>query len=456
MRIVFHGAAGEVTGSCLLVEAAGRRVLVDCGMVQGGRDAAERNRAAFPFDPAGLDAVVLTHAHIDHSGRLPLLVARGFHGRIHTHHATVDLARVMLLDAASLSEADAESDNRRRARRGLAPVVPLYGVAEVESAMRRFRGHGYRETVEICPGVVLTLRDAGHILGSASVELRAGGRTLVVSGDLGTASIPILRDPERVAQADLVVLESTYGDRDHRTREDTLDEIGDVLDAAHAAGGTVLIPSFAVGRAQELLWWFARNAERWRLDRWRVVLDSPMAQRVFEVYDRHVDLFDEDARSRWHAHHPLRLSNVELVRDRAESAALNRREGLIVIAGSGMCTGGRIVHHLKHRLWKPSTHLLVVGYQAAGTLGRRIVDGARYVRVLGDPVRVAARVHTVNGLSAHAGQAGLLDWYAAFEGAPRVALVHGEAPARAALAGEIEARFGVRPALPDRGDAIEL
>jgi metallo-beta-lactamase family protein len=456
MRIVFHGAAGEVTGSCLLVEAAGQRILVDCGMVQGSRGTAERNRAAFPFDPARLDAVVLTHAHIDHSGRLPLLVARGYAGEIHTHRATVDLSRIMLADSASLSEADSESGNRRRMRRGLQPVAPLYGLAEVEAAMQRFRGHEYHDVVEIAPGVELMLRDAGHILGSASVELRAGGRTLVVSGDLGTGSMPILRDPERVEHADLVVMESTYGDRDHRARTETVEEIGGLIEAAHRAGGSVLIPSFAVGRAQELLWWLARNAAAWRLDRWHVVLDSPMAQRVFEVYDRHVALFDEEARAQWRLHHPLRLPRVELVRDRAASAALNRREGLIVIAGAGMCTGGRILHHLKHRLWKASTHVLIVGYQAAGTLGRRLVDGAGYVRIHGAPVRVAAQVHTVNGLSAHAGQSGLLDWYAGFRGTPRVALVHGEARGREPLARALEQRHRVEALLPEPGDAVEL
>ena len=451
MRIHVLGAAGEVTGSSTLVEHGGRRVLVDFGLYQGGRDAHERNRAAFPFDPAKIDAVVLTHAHLDHAGRLPLLVARGFRGRIHAQRATCDLAKVMLEDAAGVAAADAESMNRRRERRGLAPVVPLYGFPEVSATLPLFSPLEYGAERDVVPGLRVKLHDAGHILGSAIVELRAGGRTLVCSGDLGAASMPLLRDPATLSHADLVLLESTYGDRD-----ETVAELGTILEEARAAGGSVLIPAFAVGRTQELLYWLARQRHHWNLEDWHIALDSPMATRVFELYDRHASLFDAHDAAEWRRHHPLSLPNLEVVGDRRQSAALNTRKRLIVVAGAGMCTGGRILHHLRHRLWRPETHVVIVGYQAEGTLGRRLVDGAGYVRILGEPVRVAAKVHTVGGLSAHAGQGGLLAWYGAFEGAPRVALVHGEDRARRPLAAALAQRFGVEALLPVAGTTIDL
>ncbi|HET9482953.1 MAG TPA: MBL fold metallo-hydrolase [Xanthomonadales bacterium] len=459
MQVTIHGAAGEVTGSCSLIAHRGARVLLDCGIVQGDREAGERNRAAFPFDPGTLDAVVLTHAHLDHIGRVPLLVKRGYAGPIYTHRASVDLAKVLLEDAAHIASSDTEQANRRRERRGMALVQPLYDMEDVANAMRLFVPLEYHVEREVAPGIVLKLHDAGHILGSGIAELRAGSgadaRTLVHSGDLGMASIPILRDPERVAAADLVMLESTYGDRLHRARPETVAEIGRILDEARGTG-SVLIPAFAVGRSQEILYWLAENAERWNLRDWQVVLDSPMAQRVFEVYDRHQSLFDKEGRERWRANHPLRLPNLKLVRDRAESQALNPREGLIIIAGAGMCNGGRIVHHLKHRLWKAHTHVMIVGYQAQGTLGRRLVDGAGYVRILGDEVRVAAKIHTIGGLSAHADQDGLLEWYGGFRGAPRLALVHGEERARIGLAGAMLARYRVEAMLPRPGDEIAV
>ena len=456
MRIHVLGAAGEVTGSSTLVEHGGRRVLVDFGLYQGGRDAHERNRAAFPFDPAKIDAVVLTHAHLDHAGRLPLLVARGFRGRIHAQRATCDLAKVMLEDAAGVAAADAESTNRRRERRGLAPVVPLYGFPEVAATLPLLSPLEYGAERDVVPGLRVKLHDAGHILGSAIVELRGGGRTLVCSGDLGAASMPLLRDPAILRHADLVLLESTYGDRDHRDRDATVAEIGTILEAARAAGGSVLIPAFAVGRTQELLYWLARHRHHWNLDDWHIALDSPMATRVFELYDRHASLFDARDAAEWRRHHPLSLPNLEVVGDRRQSAALNSRKRLIVVAGAGMCTGGRILHHLRHRLWRPETHVVIVGYQAEGTLGRRLVDGASYVRILGEPVRVAAQVHTVGGLSAHAGQGGLLAWYGAFEGRPRIALVHGEDRARRPLAAALAQRFGVEAMLPVAGTPIDL
>jgi metallo-beta-lactamase family protein len=441
MQVTFHGAAGEVTGSCFLVEVLGHRILVECGLIQGAPAHEQRNRDPFPFEISNIDAVVLTHAHLDHSGRLPLLMARGFDGPIWTHRATVELCAVLLQDAAYLSEKDAESENRKRERKGLPPVEPLYSVEQARETQRLFRPLDYDEPVEIVPGVRLTLRDAGHILGSASAEIEAKvaghARRVVFSGDVGHSGAPILRDPAPVPAADLVVLESTYGDRLHRPWDDTWREMGEII--ARARGGNILIPAFAVGRTQELLYVFARHFEEWGLARWQIFLDSPMAIEATEIYARHEVVHDVPARELSVRRGSLfQLPNLRLSRTGEDSMLINRiRSGAIIIAGSGMCTGGRIKHHLKHNIWREETHVLIVGFQAAGTLGRSLVDGARNIRLWGETIRVNAKVHTVGGLSAHADQAGLRDWYRQIAGRPPVVLVHGEPGAMAVLAGHL-------------------
>jgi len=453
MRVRFHGAAGEVTGSLHEVEAAGRRILLDCGMLQGSPEHEKRNAEPFPFEPAALDALVVSHAHIDHIGRVPLLVQRGFDGPIYAQAATADLMPIMLLDAASLAERDAERANRHR-RPGIPDVEPLFTRADVDAAMRRVKPLSYDTRTTIADGIDLCFRDAGHILGSSIVELWADGRKLVFSGDLGPQGTPILRDPTPIAQADLVLMESTYGDRNHRERQDTVLELGDIFERAFKDRGNVLIPAFAVGRSQELLYWFARHWDEWKLSRWHIFLDSPMAAKVIRAYERHTDLFDEDAQRVWRDKPtPFRLPNLHISESLEDSMAINRIEGgAIVIAGSGMANGGRIVHHLKHNLGRRNAHVVFPGYQAQGTLGRRLVDGAQWVRIHGKDFRVNAQRHTVGGLSAHADQRALLAWYGHFEGAPPVALVHGEDRAREALAGEMRERFGreVFLARPDR------
>ncbi len=457
MQVEFQGAAGEVTGSMHLVVAAGKRILLDCGMIQGSRAAEARNAEAFPFDPAQLDALVISHAHIDHIGRVPLLVKRGFGGPIFLQQAGADLLPVMLLDSASLAESDAERANRKL-RAGEAEALPLYTRDDVERAMRQVQPLAYGARREILPGVEIALRDAGHILGSSIVELWADGKKLVFSGDLGPKGTPILRDPETVRDADLVLMESTYGDRNHRERADTVRELGEIFASAWREGGNVLIPAFAVGRSQELLYWFAKYWDEWQLSRWRIFLDSPMAAKVVSVYERHTELFDEDARQVWKEKpNPFQLPNLRISESAQDSMAINQFErGAIIIAGSGMANGGRIQHHLKHNLGRRSAHVMFVGYQAEGTLGRRLVDGAQWVRIHGRDYRVNAQRHTVGGLSAHTDQRGLMAWYGGFQPPPPLVLVHGEDRAREALAGEIGEQAGVEVQLARPGMVLQV
>ena len=445
MDITFHGAAGEVTGSCLRVAVGGRQLLLDCGLIQGSAAEEARNRRAFPFNPQTIDAVVLSHAHLDHSGRLPLLVKGGFRGPIYTHRATRDLSRIMLLDAAALAERDAVIETRKRQRQARTAVEPLYSRAEAEAAVRQFRALDYDSEQDILPGVRLRLRDAGHILGSAIVELWLTEgritRKLVFSGDLGHRGAPILRSPATVREADLVILESTYGDRNHRSWDATWQELGEVFrEAAHHAGN-ILIPAFAIGRTQELLYVFKQHWREWGLNRWTVFLDSPMAIAATEVYAHHANLFnDKDKNRRRRDGDLFAPPNLHFSRTSSQSMAINRiQSGAVIVAGSGMCNGGRIRHHLKHNVWREQCHVIFTGFQARGTLGRQLVDGAPRVRLWGESIRVAAQLHTIGGLSAHADQEGLLAWYRGFgQPLPPVALVHGEPTAIDGLAARLK------------------
>ena len=445
MDISFHGAAGEVTGSCLLVTVGGKQLLLDCGLIQGSAAEEARNRRAFPFNPQAIDAVVLSHAHLDHSGRLPLLVKGGFRGPIYTHRATRDLSRIMLLDAAALAERDAVIETRKRQRQARTAVEPLYTRAEAEAAVRQFRALDYDSEQDILPGVRLRLRDAGHILGSAIVELwlteGTTTRKLVFSGDLGHRGAPILRNPATVREADLVILESTYGDRNHRSWDATWQELGEVFRAATQHAGNILIPAFAIGRTQELLYVFKQHWREWGLDRWTVFLDSPMAIAATEVYAHHANLFNDKDKDRRRRDGDLfALPNLHFSRTSSQSMAINRiQSGAVIIAGSGMCNGGRIRHHLKHNVWREQCHVIFTGFQARGTLGRQLVDGAPRVRLWGESIRVAAQLHTIGGLSAHADQEGLLAWYRGFgQPLPPVALVHGEPTAIDGLAARLK------------------
>lgn len=444
MQVQLFGAAEEVTGSCHLVSVGKIQFLVDCGLFQGARQTELRNRQAFPFTPANIDFVILSHAHIDHSGRLPLLVKNGFKGKIYTTKATRDLCAIMLKDAAFLAEKDAEIENRKRQRKHLTHIEPLYTIDDARKTVRKFKPVDYRETIEPAAGIQFRLVDAGHILGSSIIELWLSEgdkhKKVVFSGDLGNYDKPILRDPETVTDADWLFVESTYGNRQHRPLAATLDEIGEVIQTAKKAGGNILIPAFAVGRSQELLYFFIKYFKQWKINQWTIFLDSPMAINATNVYLKHSPLYDDETVAL------LNTQNIELIRSvlhftkaTEQSFQINRiRSGAIIIAGSGMCTGGRIKHHLKHNLWRRECHILIVGFQARGTLGRKLVDGAKQVRLWGETIKVAAQVHTIGGLSAHADQKDILYWVNQFKTKPNIVLVHGETEALQGLAGKLQ------------------
>ncbi len=462
MEIEFFGAAGEVTGSCHIVRVGDRRFLLDCGLIQGRREDVERNRAPFPFDPKSLDCVVLSHAHLDHSGRLPLLVKQGFRGPIYCQNATADLCEVLLEDAARLGEYDAKRQNRRLAKKKKPLVEPLYRDKDVQKVLKLLVGNRYRTKREILPGVTIQFRDAGHIMGSTSVEvwLQEGDkkRKLVFSGDVGQYDSPILNDPEVIKDADVVLMESTYGNRLHREREETVREIGEIISEARHNKGNILIPAFAIGRSQEILYMLGKHYDAWDLDRWHVFLDSPMAIEASRIYWEYPHLYDEEATRLRRAFNEMpKLRNLHLSRTADDSKAINKlRSGAIIIAGSGMCTGGRIVHHLRHNLGRRENHVIIVGYQAVGTLGRRLVDGADEVKIYGEEVRVNAHIDTVGGLSAHGDWKDLGRWVSNFESKPDVWLVHGEKEASAAFEKTLREKYRIKARVAQAGNTIRL
>jgi metallo-beta-lactamase family protein len=450
-RLTFLGAAGEVTGSCFLLETGARRVLVECGLFQGERRALERNRRPFAFDPRGLDSVLLTHAHVDHSGLLPELVRDGFRGPIRATRGTQDLLGILLRDSAHLHEQDAAQENRRRLRRGARPIEPLYTVADAERALELVEACEFDQELELGPDLHARFVRAGHILGAASlvVRVRSGHveRTIVFSGDVGRQSEPLLHPPDPPLQADLLLLESTYGDRDHRDLAATLEELAQVLALAARDGGNVIVPVFAVGRAQEILHHMAVLEDEGRIPELPVFLDSPMAIHATELHRRHGPSF---------ACEPREPRQLAFCRTSEDSMRLNERRGVVILSASGMCEGGRVLHHLRHNLWRETTDVVVVGFQARGTLGRALVQGARSVRIFGETVAVRAKVHTLGGFSAHAGQSELLAWSQAMRaGGTCVALVHGEPEKRAALAARLAGGAGAIWQ-PKRGDRVAL
>jgi metallo-beta-lactamase family protein len=455
--LTFLGGAGTVTGSKYLIRTGtGRELLLDCGLFQGLKALRLRNWSPPPFRPADLAAIVLSHAHVDHSGWLPVVAREGFRGPILCTPGTEDLLGVLLLDAAKLQEEEAAAANRYGYSRHR-PALPLFATEDAERALGLTAPRAYGTRFDVLPGVTARFRRAGHILGAATVELGVGGTALVFSGDLGRWQRPILRDPELVPEADVLLVESTYGDRVHE--HDPEGELARIVRDAVARGGALVVPAFAVGRAQELLWTLRELEDAGRIPVVPVFLDSPMAIDVTAIYGRHPEDHDaEMAALLGSGGHPLATREFRLVRTPVESKALNALRGpMIVISASGMATGGRILHHLKQRLPDPATTVLLAGFQAADTRGRKLEDGARALRIHGTTVPVHATVETLDGLSAHADRDDLLRWLAGFRRPPRrVWVVHGEPAASASLAEAIRARFGWSAAVAEDGATVPL
>ncbi|PAU89571.1 MBL fold metallo-hydrolase [Pseudomonas sp. WN033] len=462
--LTFHGATRQVTGSCYLLEANDQRVLLECGMTQGFRRDEENNRNRFPFDPKSLHAVVVSHAHLDHSGLLPKLVAEGYSGPIYVTPPSAELLDLMLKDSAGLQERDAEWENRWRTRAGKPLIKPLYTQRDTELALELMQPLEYHQPTMVAKGIEVCFHDAGHILGSAIVavtvhEAHNLTRKLVFSGDLGNQCSPLLQPPATLEEADLVLMESTYGDRDHRNQEETLAELQEILDRAWQEGGNVLIPSFAVGRTQDLLYYLGKFYQNGTLKQQAVFLDSPMAIAATDIYSRYLPASEQERKLASDGQRRGRLYNwlpiLKCTPSPEESMALNRiKSGAIIIAGSGMCTGGRIVHHFKHNIWREECHLVIPGFQAKGTLGRRLVDGEKQIRVIHQNLAVKAQIHTLGGFSAHAGQSQLIDWLKHFKHCPELYLVHGELEKSQILADTIHQQLGWPASIPEQGEQI--
>ncbi len=460
IKVTLHGAAGDVTGSAYLVETGTSRVLVDFGMFQGSRECEAQNVLPAGLAVDRLDAVVLTHAHLDHTGRLPLLAKAGYTGPIYGTPATNQLTGLVLRDAAKVQLSDLE--RRRRHQPELAAELePLYLLEHVEAVLQLLRPVPYVEPVTVAPGVRARFVEAGHMLGSTSIQLEIGDagprKRIVFSGDLGPKGAPILRDYEPFKTADLVFLESTYGDRDHRPLGETLNQFREIMQQAIQRKAKVLVPTFAIGRAQVMLTILATMFREGKLPPIPIFLDSPMAIEATRIFRGHPELFDDELTALI-TEKPIEadLKTLRLTETADESRQINDTPGpCVVLAGSGMCTAGRILHHLRHNLSSPDTAVVIVGYQGYGTVGRRLVDGEREVRIFGETIPVRARVHTLGGFSAHAGQTDLMRWFAEVAPSkPRVALTHGEDRSREPLAKLIGKRHGLDPVLPYLGDAI--
>jgi metallo-beta-lactamase family protein len=461
MRVNLHGAANEVTGSCYQVQSGNASLLIDFGAFQGG-DSRERNEIPAQLDVKRLDAVLLTHGHLDHCGRLPLLARRGYRGPIYATEATISVASLILRDSAHVLDMEVARLNRKLERAGRPLVQPSFSADDVAAVIKLMRPAQYEEPVVVAPGVSAVFHEAGHLLGSSSIELLCPGearaKRVVFSGDLGPQQMPILRDPARLKDADWVFMESTYGDRDHRPLDQTLVELTELVKAAVAKKGKILVPSFAVGRSQDIIYHLANLFRGKVLPVFPVYLDSPMAIAASELYERYTELHDEPMKRFIEAGGPALMKQfVHESQTAEESKALNHVPGpCMILAGAGMCNAGRILHHLKHNLWRPQTTVIFVGYQAPGSLGRNLIDGKNPVRIFGEEIAVNATIRSLGGFSAHAGQSDLLAWLEPLAASrPRVTLAHGEEKGRKPLARLIKEKWGIDAELPSSSQALE-
>lgn len=466
MKLMFIGADHEVTGSCHYIEAAGKKILVDYGMEQG-KDYFEN--VPLPVSAPEIDYVFLTHAHVDHSGNLPLLYAKGFRGKIYSTDATADLCNIMLRDCAHIQMQEAEWRNRKGKRtKEIALLEPSYTMEDTENTIKSFVPCPYGKEIEVCPGIVIRFTDIGHLLGSASIEVwlteKAATKKLVFSGDIGNTDQPLIRDPQKTEEADYVIMESTYGDRLHSsTRPDYVKELATILDETFARGGNVVIPSFAVGRTQEMLY-FIRIIKKEGLVKsspnFPVYVDSPLAVEATEIFqENQYECYDEEAMELIKQHiNPITFPGLNLAITTDESRAINEDpEPKVIISASGMCEAGRIRHHLKHNLWRSESTILFVGYQSVGTTGRAILDGAEQVKLFGETIDVKAEIKKLEGLSGHADKNGLIDWLRGFRNKPRkVFIVHGEDSVCTSFAKCLEEEYGYNTYAPYSGTEFDI
>jgi metallo-beta-lactamase family protein len=464
MEISFYGAAQMVTGSCYLIETGTKRFIVDCGMFQGNKEIRAQNRQPFRFNPGELDFMLLTHAHIDHSGLIPKLCKEGFRSPIYATKATVDLCRITLPDSGHIQELEAEWRSRKNIRRGLPAEKAVYTAADALAALEYFKAVDYRIEFEPVPGIRVRFSDAGHILGSAIIEIwvreEAGTTTkLVFSGDLGQQNQPIIQDPTLIDAADYLLVESTYGNRLHEADQDKVQLLKKIILESIGSRGNLIIPSFAIGRTQDLLYHLRNLLLEGQIPSVPVYIDSPMAVSTTEIYRNNPGYYDEPTLQMLKSgHSPFEFPELHFIRTAADSKKLNETaQGAIIIAASGMCEAGRILHHLKHNLWRPEAHVLFVGYQAEGTLGRRLLEGAKVVKIFGEEVDVQAQVHSIGGFSAHADQKGLIAWLQGFGQKPRtVFVVHGEVVAQQEFAALVKRSLGVETQIPSLGERFTL
>lgn len=460
---VLGAAGGEVTGSCYLIQTDEANVIIDAGMFQGGKSSEAKNKLPQGARVRDIDAVLLTHGHLDHTGRVPLLIKYGYNGPIYSTEETLELSQIILQDSARLQVADAVRQNRKSWRKGLPPVEPLYNTEHVELMKDQTQAVEFNVPINVAPGIVARWIEAGHMLGSGSIELKitekSKTKTVVFSGDLGPLTLPLLKPFDHFNKADLVFMESTYGDRDHKSYPETIAEFERIVKQAYEAKGKILVPTFAVGRAQQIIYHLAELFHAGKVPAFPVYLDSPMALSAFNVYRDHQDLLDEEYQElKRRGVFPLSTKTFIPSPSAETSKRLNEEKGpCMILAGAGMCNGGRILHHLLHNMDNPKTHIMIVGYQSHGSIGRRLVEKAKTISIFGEEKEVRAQVHTLNGFSAHAGQSDLMNWFSYLSSSkPKLVLTHGEDGPRKALALSIQNKYKIKAVLPKIGESIEL